>query len=352
MEHSCGGSEPCTCPLCLCLARIARVSYEPGRTETFRLTVLSRVRFLQSEILDLAELERHYLSSTGAPPPVEFYRPGASTSAAEGAPVAEGASAKPGGKSAEPRVREEENKRSERKKKRRKSESPASPRRDHKRELREKGSKESRKRSPSPAPRASGSGKKAKLSKSPQRVRDTPKKEDRKKDHKDSKSAEEREYTVEDKKRDRSSSSHRPIKTKAEPSQKERDKETVEDVRPLEETKEEEPSARTTLPKSAPRRRDREESEVIQRRYGGRGRGSNPPPSPSRPPRPRFPREERPRSPSRPPPTLPRWRGPSRGYRSNGNEAPRWGKNRGRAKFLRNAQIRHFGWEEFHASRR
>lgn len=66
LGSSCGGrNSSCTCALCLVLERVVNTCYRKGRTPAFIQSAVEKLRALQGELFDLAELEERALLSPG-----------------------------------------------------------------------------------------------------------------------------------------------------------------------------------------------------------------------------------------------------------------------------------------------
>ena len=59
----------CLCPTCLVLGRVSILANSQLQSPAFRSTVLSRLRSLEGELRDLAELDLRARPDQGAPPP-------------------------------------------------------------------------------------------------------------------------------------------------------------------------------------------------------------------------------------------------------------------------------------------
>lgn len=305
--HSFGGSEPgCVCGVCLALKRIGNLCTDQEASSAYRILALERLRVFQSELLDLAEVDKKDPfegGGEGAPPP----SPGKGK---ETAPKGEGARA-----AGTPQEKEH----------------PHSPKAKKEKRHKDKDKKHKRK-SPSPGPPGSGRGE-GKRHKSKERSRSRSRRRRRHRE-KAGEVSPQREH---------------PAK------EKEDNPKGAEVARRAPEISEAE-ALRTTAPKvkASPSRSvaedcdgpiEEEESESegkfspdLETEVGGEARVRPPVPVPRSPVRPRTP-ERRPRGEydDRAPlvrrPAVPKQ------------------KNRGAKKRWRNSQVREVGWEQFHASK-
>lgn len=299
-----GRGTSCTCALCLVLERVLATCYRPNRTAGFRCEALARLRTLQAELLDLAELEDRALlvPSAGAP------HPGTSATPTDGG--------KPVGRAGETKKEEVEHPQKEEAKSSRASRSRKRRRR---RETPVSGSGADRKK------RSPSYSRKRKAEEN--RGTEEPKEEEERRERSASRTEESSDRSSRDHRRRRKGKDYKEGKVKEELSKEEKEKEPVEDAgsagvlratsraRP-------EPPRREDSPEEA----DRGRSTSLQRR--------------------------RPRSPIGPPPGRQArvWKGPI--IAGAHREAPRWGKNRGKKKYARNEDVRRLGWHNFHASKR
>lgn len=315
-----GRGSGCTCPLCLVCGRIWDTCTGPGLTATFRSGVTARLRALQAELLDAAELDRKGSAKGEGPEP-----PGPPPL---GIPVLGGVvyTAREGAD-----CEEEEKKR----KRKASSRERSKPRKRRSRE----GKRGDRSSSVDKAP-ASSSRKKTE-----RREKSTGSKKDKGKSPSPEAEKRRREKAKAASSCSEGGSKRRQEKAKAASSCSEggskRSSRGKAEVKPKQELgpvdTEKGPVAEpiateAVLAASAKVRPDREEESEEDPRGDLVRRGSRAP-----------------RSPSRPPPNRGNWRGPIRSDRYE--EPPRWGKNRGKAKFARNHDIRRWGWETFHASK-
>lgn len=280
----------------------------PGQTRYFRLSVTARLRAVQAEILDQAEVDRQQGEQGGVPEP-----PGPPPLGPPAlAPVAEGADP-PARTSRSPRTSTGARKK-------------RGPSRDGSRRKRARRT-EKREKSVSPAPSKPVREERTKI----KRKSDSRSQRERSATKERSQSAE-RESRRKDKERTASSCSERGSRKREEKVEKITPKEESESPK---EEKSPAPVASATLAATPKVRGDRggtnssqeDDREELVRKAGHR----------------------RPRSPPGPPPNRGTWRGAIRTQRYS--EPVRWGKNKGLGKYQRNEDIRNWGWESFHASK-
>ena len=308
LGSSCGGrNSSCTCALCLVLERVVNTCYRKGRTPAFIQSAVEKLRALQGELFDLAELEERALLSPGIAGSAPHPGPG------EGS-VGGGALAPQGVADPEkPRFEE----RGERPESHRRKASPSNRSGHHQAERRsrrrrrqeadcERSPSYSRKGRPVEEPRGEESPRRHRGRRRGVRAEDRP--------------GEERGEAFASARR-----------SKEEPASEELEKEAVEEVdektgRSLCATAKFKPSPGGGERGGEGREEGRSRSSALRRRrpvspVGGPSRGSG-------------------------------WKGPIlAGSQGRGRSPPRWGKNRGKKKFQRNEDVRRLGWHNFHATK-
>ena len=318
VSSSCGGrNSSCTCALCLVLERVVNTCYRKGRTPAFIQSAVEKLRELQGELLDLAELEERALLSpgiagSGAP------HPGPGQSISEGGAFAPQSASPPKRPRSEEKEREKPTTRSPRK-------TSPSPRSHHhhsrKKSHRHKKEREERERSPS------YSRKKRQVEESKEELKIP-------RTHRRHRRPEEVEVRREEElppaKRLEAASSRRHTKEELVSEDQASGVESEEDKKVS--------SAPCATAKVKPAPSASEGAELEE----GRGRSRS-----------LSVRKRRPVSPEVGPIRKSGWKGPiPAASQRRGYSPPRFGKNRGRKKYQRNEDVRRLGWQNFHATKR
>lgn len=316
--HSSGGFDPsCNCQFCLTLGRIVSTCLESGHSQSFVTESLARLRSVQSELLDAAELDKRGLNrAPGAPPPGPG--PLGAASPKEG-DLPPSSAEDPGRHSRKSEVEGSSHKRRRREKKAKES----SPEKKSRSRGRRRHTRKQQRSSSAPTPKSSRARKREPSEKAEDKSERT---------HKEKEESSPREN------RKKVSS------VKQEPSGEELGRGSVAEVDGSEEDPAPIPTPRSkTRPDRAEESEDTREEEEAEIPEPRTPEG---PPSGTRAAeeeadeRGELVRRRAPRSPSRPPRR--EWTGPIRAHRTS--SPPRWGKNRGLKKFQRNHDFRQFGF--------